>query len=191
MMRYTGKHDEKKFLEQIMAQSGQNLMECLQCGKCSGGCPIASADVGGPRRLIAMILGGMKEKALKDSTWWYCVACGTCAVRCPVEINMYKVATALCEMAEHEGVKPSEPAIHLFEDLFIQSVRKNGRARELKTVMAYNLRTNPFRDMITGTKLMLKGAVSPFDIFRADRIHPEVGRIFERVEQSQKKEEPL
>ena len=104
---------------------------------------------------------------------------------------MYAVATALCEMAEHEGIKPSEPAIHLFEELFIQSVRKNGRARELETVMAYNMRTNPFRDMVAGTKLMLKGAISPFEILHKDSINPEVSRIFERIEQLSNKEGPL
>ncbi|SPF50496.1 heterodisulfide reductase, subunit C [Syntrophobacter sp. SbD1] len=185
MVRLKGTSSEREFLHQVIDESGQNLLECLQCGKCSGGCPIASNEVGGPRRLIAQILGGMKEQALKDPTWWYCVSCGTCATRCPVEINMYKVSTVLCEIAEKEKVTPSEPDIHRFEELFLESVRKHGRVQEMKTAMAYNLRSwKPFKDAGMGFKLMIKGAVSPMDMLAGKRKEDAaVGRIFQRLQQ--------
>ena len=113
MLRLKGHATEKMFLDEVIERSGQDLLRCLQCGKCSGGCPITSETVGGPRRLIARILGGMKEEALRDPTFWYCVSCGTCATRCPVEINTYALSTTLCEMAAEEGIEPSEPGIHL------------------------------------------------------------------------------
>ncbi len=184
MFRITGDPEETNFPDQVIRGSGQNLTECLQCGKCSGGCPITSETVGGPRKLIAMVLCGMKEQALNDPTWWYCVSCGTCAARCPADINMYRVATTLCEMAEAEGIKPSEPDIHLFEELFLDSVKKSGRVQELKTVMAFNLRTlNPFKDMIPGMKLFIKGAISPKALLESSRPDPAVADIFSRVEQ--------
>jgi heterodisulfide reductase subunit C len=183
MTRLTGAAAEKDFLTQVIEESGQNLLECLQCGKCSGGCPISSAEVGGPRRLIAEILYGMKEAALKDPTWWYCVSCGTCMTRCPVEINMYPVATALCEMAEREKVKPSEPDIHLFEELFLKSVEKYGRAKELKVVMDFNLRTlRPFKDLRQGLSLMLKGAINPKEMFKQSPPDKRIARVFSRVQ---------
>ena len=141
MHRLKGIAQERQFVDEVIEKSGQNLLECLQCGKCTGSCPISSAQVGGPRQLIARILAGMKDEALQDPTWWYCVSCGTCANRCPVEINMYPVATVLCEMAEAQGVVPSEPDIHRFEALFLDSVRRYGRVQELKTVMQFNLRS--------------------------------------------------
>ena len=173
----------RDFLTQVMERSGQNLLDCLQCGKCSGSCPIASETVGGPRQLIAKVLSGMKDQALSDPTWWYCVSCGSCASRCPVEINMYEVSTTLCEMAEEEGLKPSEPGIHLFEEVFIDSVRKNGRVQEIKAVMQYNMRTlDPFKDAVKGMKLMAKGAIKPRDMMAKTKEDPQVSRIFERVE---------
>lgn len=182
MLRLTGHATERAFLRRVMDMSGQALLDCLQCGKCSGSCPIASETVGGPRRLIARILAGMKDEALKDPTWWYCVACGTCAGRCPVEINMYRVATALCEIAEDEGVTPSEPDIHLFEDVFLKSVQKSGRVRELQAVMRYNLRTfHPFKDMAPGMKLLFKGAISPKEMLPGGGSDPKVARIFSRL----------
>ncbi len=185
MLRLGVDQNEREFLYKVINRSGQNLLECLQCGKCTGGCPVASEDVGGPRRLIGEILMDMEEEALNDPTWLYCVSCGTCGTRCPVEINMYEVATTLCEMAEEKKTKVSEPQIHLFEKIFLNSVRKYGRVRELKAVSEFNLRTmNPFKSMKQGLQLLLKGAITPFDILGiGGKKNPSVSKIFERVEE--------
>ena len=106
MLRLTGNPEERKFLSLVIQRSGQDLLQCLQCGKCTGGCPVASQEVGGPRRLIASILMGARDQALKDPTWLYCVSCGTCATRCPVELNMYRVATTLCAKWRKRGHGP-------------------------------------------------------------------------------------
>lgn len=182
MLRLTGSSQERVFLKQVIEKSGENLLECLQCGKCTAGCPIASDTVGGPRQLIAAILMGMQERVFQDPTWAYCISCGTCAGRCPVEINMYHVATALCELAEAEGKAIPDPAIDLFEELFLDSVRKYGRVHELRTVMAFNMRTlQPFKDMMPGMNLMRKGAFSPFDILKGAKKKKSVAPIFSRA----------
>jgi heterodisulfide reductase subunit C len=184
MLRLTGNLQEKRFLDEVIQRSGQNLLACLQCGKCSGSCPITSETVGGPRRLIAQILFGMREAALRDPTWWYCVSCGSCACRCPVEINTYAVATTLCEMATEQGIKPSEAEIHLFEELFLKSVQKNGRVQEIKTVMQLNLRSlKPWKDAVTGVKLMLKGALPPFAMLAKVQQDPRVVQIFKKIQE--------
>jgi heterodisulfide reductase subunit C2 len=189
MFRLSGDPQERAFLKQIIGKSGQNLLECLQCGKCTAGCPIASESVPGPRQLIATILIGMKEAALRNPTWLYCVSCGTCATRCPVEINMYAVATVLCEIADKERIPLPVPEIHLFEELFLKSVRKNGRVQELRTVAEYNLRTlNPFKDLSQGLTLMRKGAISPFDMLKGHRKSPAVSNIFTKIHQARQGE---
>ncbi|MEW6349266.1 MAG: 4Fe-4S dicluster domain-containing protein [Thermodesulfobacteriota bacterium] len=186
MFRLTGDPSEKAFLNRIMEKSGQNLLECLQCGKCTGSCPVASKETGGPRRLVAEILSGMEAQSLTNPMWWYCVSCGSCVTRCPVEINMYEVATALCELAHERGVPASEPEIHLFEELFLKSVEKYGRVHELRTVAMFNLRTRqPFKDMGKGLALMGKGAISPFEIMKGRRKDETVGRIFAQVRGSE------
>ena len=187
MLRLKGHATEKQFPEQVMARSGQDLLRCLQCGKCSGSCPITAQTVGGPRRLIARILSGMQEAVLTDPTWWVCVSCGTCATRCPVEINMYAVATTLCEMAAEAGIKASEPDVHRFEERFLKSVEKNGRVRELNTVMAFNLqRLRPFADAAIGAKMALKGIITPGAMLRKNRPDPHVARIFDHLRQRPK-----
>ncbi len=130
------------------------------------------------------ILAGMRQASLTNSTWWYCVSCGTCAGRCPVEINMYQVATSLCEMAEAAGIRPAEPAIHLFEALFLKSVQQHGRVQELQTVGEYNLRRlTPFKDALKGMQLMARGAIDPRTVLAAGRRRDAaVAAIFERVQ---------
>jgi len=177
----------RAFLQAVQERSGQNLEACLQCGKCSGSCPICTDKVGGPRRLVAAILYGLKEQALQDPTWWYCVSCGTCMTRCPVEINMYRVATALCELAEAAGVKPVESDIHLFEELFLKSVERFSRAREVQVVMNFNVRTwRPFKDLAQGLTLMRKGALSLAEMVPGGPGDQRAGRIFARVRQVSK-----
>ena len=161
MIRLNNIKKRDAFLERVMAKSGQNLRDCLQGGKCSGTCPVTSQTVGGPR-----------------------VSCGSCANRCPVEINIYPVATVLCEMATRSGLRPSEPEIHLFEELFLKSVRKHGRANELSVVLQFNLRTlKPFKDAVAGACLLLKGAIRPEAFLAGAASNPAVARIFERVQQ--------
>jgi heterodisulfide reductase subunit C len=170
------------FLAEVVEASGQPLRACLQCGKCSGGCPIASAEVGGPRRLIAEILYDAKQRALEDRTWWRCVACGTCATRCPVEIDVSRVATALCEIAEREGVAPAEPHIHLFEELFLRSVERHGRVNELRVAAAFNLRSGqPLKDARPALALLRKRAISLGDVLRGGRADERVSRVFARA----------
>ncbi len=186
MLRLTGDPSEKSFLNWVIQRSGQNLLECLQCGKCTGSCPVASKEVGGPRQLVAEILSGMEQQALTDPMWWYCVSCGSCVTRCPVEINMYEVSTALCELAHMKGIPPSEPHIHLFEELFLRSVEKYGRVKELRIVAEFNIRTkHPFKDMDKGMTLMRKGAISPFEIIKDWKKNERVSRIFSRVKESE------
>jgi heterodisulfide reductase subunit C2 len=186
MLRLKGHATEKEFLDEVIERSGQDLLRCLQCGKCSGGCPITSETVGGPRRLIARILGGMKEEALRDPTFWYCVSCGTCATRCPVEINTYALSTTLCEMAAEEGIEPSEPGIHLFEEICLKSIEKNGRIREINAALAFNMRSlRPWADADIGTKMMLKGAFSPLSILHRNHSNKKITEIFDKIKQKQ------
>ncbi|MGC8659202.1 MAG: 4Fe-4S dicluster domain-containing protein [Desulfomonilaceae bacterium] len=185
MPRFKGDASEKDFLRQVMTRSGQNLVECLQCGKCTGGCPVASDKVPGPRQLVAQILAGLKSQALGNPLWLYCVSCGTCMTRCPVEINMYPVSTALCEIAQYDGFPSAEPDIDLFEEVFLKSVERYGRVKELRTVATYNFKTrNFFKDIDKAITLMRNGAISPFEILKGWEKSPRVSRIFEKVKRA-------
>ena len=65
---------------------GDKLRMCMQCGVCSGSCPIGTEMDYGPRKLFMMIRAGMKEAVLTSNTMSNCVLCYRCVVRCPRDV---------------------------------------------------------------------------------------------------------
>jgi heterodisulfide reductase subunit C len=82
------------FVRQVETISGQNLMACNQCGKCSSGCPVAfSMDIL-PSQVIRMGQLGLDE-ILDSQTIWTCAACLTCVARCPKGIDLPRIMEAM------------------------------------------------------------------------------------------------
>lgn len=83
-----------KFVNQIEDISGESLLACNQCGKCSAGCPVAfSMDIL-PNQVIRLAQLGIEE-VLECQTIWTCAACLTCVSRCPKGIDLPRVMEAL------------------------------------------------------------------------------------------------
>jgi Fe-S oxidoreductase len=60
------------------------LCACLQCGKCTGGCPISMKAPLNIRSLMReVLLGGNPDGALECPGLWDCTTCATCTLRCP------------------------------------------------------------------------------------------------------------
>ncbi|MFZ5809740.1 MAG: 4Fe-4S dicluster domain-containing protein [Chloroflexota bacterium] len=91
------------FVRQVETISGQKLLSCNQCGKCSAGCPVAfSMDIL-PSQVIRMAQLGL-EDVLQTQTIWTCAACLTCVSRCPKGIDLPRVMEALRQIyIEREG----------------------------------------------------------------------------------------
>jgi len=64
------------------------LRTCIQCGTCSGTCPMAEAMDVTPRRLVGLVAAGMGDKALDSNSIWMCASCYSCSLRCPREIPL-------------------------------------------------------------------------------------------------------
>ena len=190
-IQLTGAPEVKAFRQAVTAGSGQNLLACLQCGKCTGGCPVAWAVERGPRQTIAMILLGLKDEVLASELPWYCVGCTICASRCPVQIDFSRVAATLVEMAVVEGRAPAVGDIHRWEEVFLASLQRNGRVREVRAIIENNLRARrPWRDAFMGLAMFARGIFSPEDILAGPaQGQPAVARIFENVRQLQMKSE--
>jgi len=88
---------------------GEAVKACFACGACTGGCPASEADPAyDPRKIIRMILLGMRERVLSSDIIWLCSMCYTCSFHCPQDVQFVKVMGVLREMAVREGyVKPS------------------------------------------------------------------------------------
>ncbi len=104
------------FVVKVEELSGQNLLVCYQCGKCSAGCPAVHEMDILPNQIIRFAQMGLKEELLESNAIWVCASCMTCNVRCPKGINIAEVIEALRQILlrqrkDHvnvEELKPSE-----------------------------------------------------------------------------------
>ena len=59
---------------------------CLDCGVCTGSCPVAKVFPDfSPRQIIERSLYELEEPS--DETIWSCLTCAQCSVRCPANID--------------------------------------------------------------------------------------------------------
>ncbi len=82
------------------------LLECIQCGRCTGGCPVSLKTTLNVRRLIYdTLLDTMTVDAHPEL--WDCTACTTCSVRCPKEVNPAELIVSLRTVLVDNGRLPS------------------------------------------------------------------------------------
>jgi heterodisulfide reductase subunit C len=104
---------------------GENIKNCFACGVCTGGCPVSEIDPAyDPRKIIRMIILGMKERVLSSDFIWLCSLCNTCSFICPQDVRFSEVMAVLRDMSVKEGfVDPSFPQQISDIDRFSQTIR--------------------------------------------------------------------
>jgi heterodisulfide reductase subunit C len=83
-----------EFVSQVETISGETLLACNQCGKCSAGCPVAFSMDLLPSQVIRLAQLGI-EDVLDSQTIWTCAACLTCVSRCPKGIDLPRIMEAM------------------------------------------------------------------------------------------------
>lgn len=63
------------------------LFGCIQCGKCTGGCPVARKTVLNVRSLIYHMLVEPELEVNAHPELWDCTCCFTCVERCPKDVR--------------------------------------------------------------------------------------------------------
>jgi Fe-S oxidoreductase len=72
------------------------LYACIQCGKCTGGCPMAIKTKLNPRSLIyRLLIAGDGFSLDGREELWDCTTCSTCYSRCPKQVNPMEAVIAL------------------------------------------------------------------------------------------------
>lgn len=96
---------DRNFKYEIASETGgANITRCFACGTCTVSCPVREIDDKyNPRKIIRMILLGMRERVLKSKFIWLCSTCYVCDDRCPQNVQLPKIMTALQNIATREG----------------------------------------------------------------------------------------
>jgi Fe-S oxidoreductase len=77
---------------------------CLECGKCTGICPVSRFNRGySPRVLVHKALRRSDTEYLKDKSVWTCLSCRLCDEQCPVDIDYIELTQAIRFEAQSIG----------------------------------------------------------------------------------------
>jgi Fe-S oxidoreductase len=82
------------------------LYGCMQCGKCTAGCPVSSKSTLNVRRLIREITLSNKPPTVKREDLWDCTTCSTCTLRCPRGLEPHELIIGLRSALIEQGEVP-------------------------------------------------------------------------------------
>jgi len=94
------------FADQVRAiPGGEHLELCYSCGTCVSKCMIQQKvePEYNPRRLLRLVMMGMRDEAFSSPTTWLCSACDLCYPACPQQIYISGVIGAVKQLAVETG----------------------------------------------------------------------------------------
>ena len=86
---------QSDFVHKVEDLSGQNILQCYQCGECSSGCPVAAEMDVLPNQVIRLIQLGQEDAVMAAESPWVCASCYTCYVRCPKGVGIAQLMEAV------------------------------------------------------------------------------------------------
>ncbi|MGA2476707.1 MAG: 4Fe-4S dicluster domain-containing protein [Terriglobia bacterium] len=156
----------RRFLEEAqVVPGGDRISQCLQCGTCTGSCPVSYAMDISPRMVIALFRAGQIEEILRSRTLWICASCYMCTTRCPQSIKITDLLYALKRTAIDAGLYPERFPVYLLSKNFVRVVNRYGRNQEMLLLLLYYLRRNPLgllRMLPLGIAMLRRGRISLF-----------------------------
>jgi heterodisulfide reductase subunit C len=143
----TAEHELRQaFLAEVdTIPGGRRISRCLQCGTCTGSCPVSYAMDLSPRELIARFRAGDIRSILASRSIWICASCYACTVRCPSGIKVTDIIYALKRMALARGIRPSKYPTFAVAESFVDMVEKYGRNNEPRFMLRFFRRAGFYR----------------------------------------------
>jgi heterodisulfide reductase subunit C len=153
---------------------------CLQCRKCTSGCPVAGRVDIKPHEVVQLVRLGQADEVLKSRLIWECTSCQTCATRCPQKVSIAALNDALRQLSRRQGKTADGNTVAIFNDTFLKIVKRKGRMHEVGLMARYKLRTRRFfEDMGKGPMMFRKGKLTLFSKSMAGKAQRKA--LFDRV----------
>jgi heterodisulfide reductase subunit C len=136
------------FPSAVEQESHARLSSCVQCKKCTSGCPLADGSDLKPHEMVRLVQLGQVSEVLSSRMIWQCTSCHTCATRCPQQVDICSMNDGLRRMSRAQAMVNEGSTLPVFNDSFLASIKKRGRVYEVGLMAAYKLRTlRLFEDM--------------------------------------------
>ncbi|MDH4258461.1 MAG: heterodisulfide reductase, partial [Candidatus Aminicenantes bacterium] len=98
-----------------------------------------------PREIIALFRARDIESILSSRTIWICASCYACTIRCPQGVQVTDILYALKRLAIEQKIFPKRFPVYSLSKSFVYLANRYGRSYEPGLIVAYFLKTNPFK----------------------------------------------
>lgn len=134
------------FVEELADVRGaERLWSCIQCGACSGACPMTVYMDFTPRRLMEMTRDGYRDEILRSTSIWVCTGCYACTDACPRQIPVTDIMYGLRRAAFRAGTDPKRFTTPVLAREMVNMTRKRGRGTESWLSLKLYLKTAPIQ----------------------------------------------
>ncbi len=162
---------EHGLAQAIAARAGVNVYSCVQCRRCSSGCPLAPHMDLAPNQVVRAVQLG-RHDVLRSKAIWLCSSCQTCTTRCPQDLDVARVLETLRLIAQEERLPPAVRPVAMFSRSALRSIRLFGRLYELGLMAELYLRLAAARlldlrqllqsDIPMAARMLLRGKLKLF-----------------------------
>ena len=167
-------------LQSVKDISGVDIAGCLQCKKCTNGCPVSALVKAPPSEIIRRLQLNADDSILNSDLIWMCASCETCFSRCPMQIDMAAVMDALRIISVKKNAAKRKGNVPLFNRWFLKTVGMFGRTYDLGMIAAYKIGTaSYFQDTDKFPMMLQKKKIALFPSFKADKKY--IRRIFKKM----------
>ncbi len=162
------------FLKEVETnvEEGHWVKMCMQCGVCSGSCPLGPHWEHPPQEIFMMIRANKRDEVLKSSSMWFCTSCYNCIARCPRGLPITHIMHGLASYSKKLGLAPKSQPTESFGQIFWNSIASNGRVNELKIGLALQFKDgfgqgvkNAMAQKDLGMAMMKTKRMNPMEFF--------------------------
>jgi Fe-S oxidoreductase len=167
------KIDPKTFVQDY------HLNVCIQCGMCTGGCPVKFRSPLNMRRLVRETsLTADPSSLFKRPELWACTTCSTCSLRCPAGVKNVELIMGIRNFLANQGEVPS-PIRDALENTLLQG-NPWGRFRDRRADWAKDLGVKVLGEAASDT-LLYVGCAPSYDP-RVQNVSTALVKIFQKAD---------
>jgi heterodisulfide reductase subunit D len=145
-------------MEATMLLTQKQVDYCMECGVCTGSCPVSRVNPAfSPRQIIKQAIMDCDAALLNRHELWSCLTCARCSARCPVQIDFPEVVRSYRGEARKVGNRPLASHHGVLQGI---SGLQTGNVKQQRTAWAEE--AGKFRS--TGDYFYFVGCLPYFDV---------------------------